>query len=489
MAPVFPSESEFVARVKAVGRDRARGVVWREIPADLDTPVGAFLKLDTGGPAFLLESVTGGDRWGRYSVIGIDPEAMVTVGAGEGDAWALLRERLLPFAPNLHSAVPISGAVGFVGYDAVRAWERLPERTPLKRGRRAPDAMFIVPRTIVTFDNLRHRMMVSSSVTVAGSSPEAAYADAVRRVDAVVAALRAPIPNDRNGPTKPATPVFSEREPRAAFEAKVERIKEYIAAGDAIQVVISRRFEVKAPAVDLFQVYRELRTSNPSPYLFFLRGGDVTLVGASPEILVKVTPGADSRAIVEVRPIAGTRPRGATEDDDRRLADELCADAKERAEHLMLVDLGRNDVGRVAKVGSVSVPEFMTVERYSHVMHLVSHVKGELDPQFDAYDAARAAFPAGTLSGAPKVRAMEIIDELEGARRGPYGGAVGMLGWDGSANLAITIRTLVASRDEWVVQAGAGIVADSDAAREAEECENKARAVMAAIERAAGPGE
>ena len=488
MTSVFPSESEFVEAANAIGVERARGIVWKEIPADLDTPVGAFLKLDDGGPAFLLESVTGGDRWGRFSVIGIDPEAVVTVGAGEGDAFTVLRERLRPFAPNLPAPVNAGGAVGYISYDAVRAWERLPDRRATADAE-SPNAVFIVPRTVVTFDNLRHRMVVSSSVPVAGKKPAEAYAEGARRVAAVVDALRAPIPKAKKPPAARATPTFLERESRAAFQAKVDRVREYIAAGDAIQVVLSRRFEVDAPAIDLFQVYRELRTSNPSPYLFFIRGGDVTLVGASPEILVKVTPRKGMPALIEVRPIAGTRPRGATDEDDRRLAAELCADAKERAEHLMLVDLGRNDVGRVAKTGTVAVPEFMSVERYSHVMHLVSHVRGDLADSHDAYDAARAAFPAGTLSGAPKVRAMEIIDELEGATRGAYGGAVGMLGFDGSANLAITIRTLIATRDAWVVQAGAGIVADSDPAREADECENKARAVMAAIERAARQGE
>jgi anthranilate synthase component 1 len=381
------------------------------------------------------------------------------------------------------------GAVGYFGYDVVRQIEHLPNAPRDDLG--VPDGLFVFTDVVVAIDNLRGRAMAIAAVPV---DPGLGEAELRARYDAGVARARALVAElgERAGPAPlelaeepEADPAFTSATTRPEFEAAVERIREYIRAGDAFQVVLSQRLGMELHATPL-DLYRTLRTLNPSPYLYFLEMDGVTLVGSSPEVLVRLEDG-----IVTVRPIAGTRPRGRTPDADRALADELAADEKELAEHRMLVDLGRNDVGRVARYGSVRVPDLMVVERYSHVMHLVSQVEGELRDGLSAMDVFRACFPAGTVSGAPKIRAMEIIDELEPLRRGPYAGAVGHFGWGGTRmDTAITIRTVLVSGGRAYVQAGAGIVADSDPGREYEETLNKARALLraAAMLPGAAPG-
>jgi anthranilate synthase component 1 len=376
------------------------------------------------------------------------------------------------------------GAVGFLAYDAVRWFERLPARAPDELG--LPDACFALTDTVVVFDNLRGTLKVVTAVDVAEGDPDRAYAAACDRVDEVIARLERPSPPlrplDLTAP--PPAPQPTSRTGQARYEDSVRRVQEYIRAGDAFQVVLSQRFDVPRGGVDPFDVYRALRVTNPSPYMFHLEFPEATVTGASPEVLVRLDEGR-----MEVRPIAGTRRRGRTSAEDLALETELRNDEKERAEHVMLIDLGRNDVGRVSAPATVRLDEIMTVERYSHVMHLVSHVTGQLAPDKTATDAVRAAFPAGTLSGAPKIRAMEIIEELEPSRRGIYGGAVGYLSYTGNVDLAIAIRTLVTKGDTIHVQAGAGLVAQSQPDAEHEECVNKARAVLAAVElaRPVGP--
>jgi anthranilate synthase component 1 len=384
----------------------------------------------------------------------------------------------------LPAAVPpglprfFGGAVGFLGYDMVRHFERLPETAPDELG--LPDMCFALTDTVVVFDNLRGTLKVVASVDVAGKDPNKAYDEACTKVDEICERLTAPAkalsPLDLSiGATNVAAPVS--RTSKAEYLAGVDKIKEYIRAGDAFQVVYSQRFDVPRGQVDPFDVYRVLRVTNPSPYMFHLEFPEAIVTGASPEVMVRL----DGRK-VEVRPLAGTRKRGATPAEDQALGQELLADPKERAEHVMLIDLGRNDVGRVSTPGSVHLDETMVIERYSHVMHLVSNVSGTLAAGLSAKDVIKAAFPAGTLSGAPKIRAMEIIEELEPARRGVYGGAIGYLSYTGNTDLAIAIRTLVTTGDTIHVQAGAGIVADSRPEAEYEECVNKARAVVQAVE-------
>jgi anthranilate synthase component 1 len=383
-----------------------------------------------------------------------------------------------------YRAVPVpglprftGGLVGYLGYDAVRHLERLPRAATADLD--LPDALFLLTDTLLIFDNVTHRITVVSNAVVPDESPagvERAYRESQQKIDAIVAALRRPV-----GAPSGGTDAATEGEPastlsRFEFCSAVRKAKEYIRAGDVIQVVLSQRLAIETGA-DPFDVYRALRVVNPSPYMYYLRLGDLKIVGSSPEMLVRL-----EGERIDLRPIAGTRPRGATEDEDERLATELVADPKERAEHIMLVDLGRNDVGRVARVGSVSVPDLMTVERYSHVMHLVSHVRGVVESGCAAFDVLKACFPAGTVTGAPKVRAMEIIEELEPVRRGPYAGAVGYVSFSGNLDTCITIRTILFSRGVAMVQAGAGIVADSDPDREYEETMNKARGMRRAIQ-------
>jgi anthranilate synthase component 1 len=482
---IVPSLSEF----RSLARSGKLVPVYREVLADHETPVSAFRKIDEGAYAFLLESVEGGEKWGRYSLLGSRPSLIFSA---RGDACEIRRgDAVIPGdGPPIevlgrlleeHRAVALpglprfcGGAVGYLGYDAVRWFEKLPSLA--RRDQDFPDALFLFGDVVSVFDNLTHTMKVVTHAR-GGDDPDAAYAAAVRRIEDEVQRLARPLAwTDTAGGRNPAEPESSAS--REAFMHAVETAKEHIRAGDIFQVVLSHRMsaEVTQPA---FEGYRALRVTNPSPYMYFLKLGELALVGSSPEVLVRRTGGQ-----VEVRPIAGTRPRGRTADEDRRLEEELLADEKERAEHVMLVDLGRNDVGRVAEYGTVETNEYMTVERYSQVMHLVSNVRGRLRPDQRPIDIVRACFPAGTVSGAPKVRAMEIIEALEPVRRGIYAGAVGHFDYHGNLDLAITIRTLVyaGGRAHWGV--GAGIVADSDPAREWDETLNKGRALWLAVQRA-----
>lgn len=463
--------------------------VVREVLADLETPVTAFLKITAGSnvPSFLLESVEGGETIGRYSFIGTAPlETIVT--HGDRDPLLEIERRLAQyrlaedFADSQDSRL-LAGAVGYLSYDAVRHFERVP-RTKTD-ALRLPEAIFMIPGVLVVFDHVKHRVRL---VTYARGSGLAAVRSAQDRLKEMTEVLAGPLPLARRAPStdfrRGGTDLFEgvrSNLDREAYLSAVRRAKEYIAAGDIFQVVLSQRFSrsVSASPVDL---YRAQRATNPSPYMFLLHypqipgAGDLALVGSSPEVMVRLE---GSR--ITLRPIAGTRPRGATPEEDSCLERELRADAKERAEHLMLVDLGRNDVGRVAKVGSVKVDDFLSVERYSHVLHLVSNITAEIAAGKSAFDLLRATFPAGTVSGAPKIRAMEIIDELEPDLRGPYAGAVGYFDLSGNSDTAITLRTILVNRGRAYVQAGAGIVADSDPEREWEECRAKARAGLSAI--------
>jgi anthranilate synthase component I len=486
--------------------------VYREVLADLETPVSAFLKLCPAasgsadaprqGDAFLLESVEGGETLARHSFLGVtaratvktkgrdvwlcegDTERHYTLEAGR-DPLHIVEDWMKRFRFVEVPGLPrfCGGAVGYLGYDLVRFFEHLPDAPPDDRD--IPDCHLLLTDTVLIFDSVRHTIKVLNNAFVEGdaeaAAPEAAvraaYETACRKIEATLEQLEyAPVQAE----LLPVTVDTEEAEPRsnvtrAEFEVTVEKCREYIHAGDCLQVVPSQRFVVPMRA-EPFQVYRALRHINPAPYMFFLRLGDVRLIGASPEILVTEDHGA-----VRTRPLAGTRRRGGTPEEDAALERELLADPKERAEHIMLVDLHRNDIGRVCEHGSVVVDELMTVERYSHVMHIVSNVIGRLRPDKTAFDLLRAAFPAGTLSGAPKVRAMQIIDEVEPTRRGPYGGAIGYFSFSGNLDTCITLRTIVAKDGMAYVQAGGGVVADSVPAAEYEETRNKARAALRAV--------
>ena len=458
IGPVAPDRDTFLEAVDA-GKNRIP--VSRELVWDIETPLAAFLKLGSGPAAFLLESVSDTRKWARYSVVGVKPRRVVTAsGSQVGAALSELREALRSARPWRLSDGPRfqGGWVGVFGYDTVRQFERLGCRPP--KGPDVPDVHLVETGTFLLFDRLRQTVRVVA-VAAPGEpgeeDPAQSWALALGRVDDLLAELRGPLPHLADLDSAP-TAVFESNITDSRFREMVDIARDYIRAGDVIQVVISQRLEADRAGVDPTRVYRALRRVNPSPYLFFLRlGADRCLLGASPETLVRVEDGA-----VEVRPIAGTRPRGGDEAEDLRLEAELLSDPKERAEHLMLLDLGRNDVGRIAEPGTVEVSQSFEVERYSHVMHLVSTVRGRLRKGVDPVDVLRATFPAGTLSGAPKVRAMQIIDELEPVGRGPYGGAVGYLGWDGGLDLCICIRSMLALEDKLYVQAGAGIVHDSD---------------------------
>lgn len=465
--------------------------VYREIMADMDTPVTAFKKIDDGVYAFLLESIEGGEKWGRYTFLGASP-AVVIRSRGERieilkngeaplvtsskDPLGAVRDYLAAFKPVEVEGLPrfFGGAVGYLGYDMVRFFEDLPSEKPTEIG--AWDSCFLITDTLLIFDSVRQKIKVVANAHLDSVHPEEAYKKALDRIDSLIARLKTSLPAEPVAKPSGKKISLDSNIDRKAFEAAVEKAKEYVRSGDIIQVVLSQRFSGKL-TVDPLDIYRVLRTLNPSPYMFFLRMADTLVVGASPEVMVRKEGDR-----VELRPIAGTRPRGATSEEDVRLEEELLADPKECAEHVMLVDLGRNDLGRVCKTGTVKVSELMTVERYSHVMHIVSNVQGEIAGGQDAFDLVRATFPAGTLSGAPKVRAMEIIDELEPSRREIYGGAVGYFSFSGNMDLAIAIRTLVIKDGRIHLQAGAGIVADSDPATEYQETVNKAMAVMKALE-------
>ena len=505
---IQPSRKDFVALAKA----HTLVPVYRTLTADLETPVSAFLRAAwPERECFLLESVEGGEQVGRYTFIGLNPykrvvargrEISITEGKRtthlKGDVFEVLREALGGHKPARLAGMPpfTAGAVGFFAYDAVRQIECLPELA--KDDLEVPDACLLFFDEVLAFDHVRKQiwLMVTADVTL--TAPEKAYADATRRLGKLEKRLAAPLPKIRRTSGGKKLKV-EHRTRKRDYLAAVQRTKEYIAAGDVFQAVLSQRFDLE-PGLDTFQVYRALRTVNPSPYMYFLRftpdagrsgsgkksrskrqaaGAPIELAGSSPELLVRVHDGK-----VEYRPIAGTRPRGANEEEDLALEKEMMQDEKERAEHVMLVDLGRNDVGRVSEYGSVKVDRLMFVERYSHVMHIVSAIEGRLRRELTAVDALKACFPAGTLSGAPKVRAMEIIEEMEPTRRGTYGGAVLYADFSGNLDSCIAIRSLLAKNGKGYVQAGAGIVADSVPELEYQESINKAQAVIRAIDRA-----
>jgi len=467
--------------------------VYREYLADMETPVSAFSRFVAEDYAFLLESVEGGERWGRLSFIGLHPYAIFSVREGkaylrtvegeqelpfEGSPFESLRGVLADIRPVAVPGLPrfFGGAVGFLGYETVAEFEQLP---PSKGETGWPESCLMLTDELVIFDNVRHTIKIVACARLdEHDSLESAYEDADKRIERVAKKLAKPYLPGKTAAAVEQVEV-SRNMAREDFVEMVARAKQYIVDGDIIQVVLSQQFTAHSTGAPL-DLYRALRLINPSPYTFCLKFKDQLLVGSSPEVMVRMT---GSRA--ELRPIAGTRRRGANEQEDRSLADELLADEKERAEHVMLVDLGRNDLGRVAVPGSVQVRDFMTIERYSHVMHIVSHIEADLLKGVDAFDLVRATFPAGTLSGAPKIRAMEIINELETSRRGPYGGAVGYIGFDGNMDLAITIRTLQLDGEEITVQAGAGIVYDSDPEREYEETVEKVGGMLQALELAA----
>jgi anthranilate synthase component 1 len=461
--------------------------VTRELVADMETPVSAYLKV-ARGRSFLLESVEGGERWARWSIIGTDARTVFRARGGDlevevegrvterlptSDPLAELYRRTIR-APGQREAGPPfwGGAVGYASYDLARLYERLPAFRPDELG--APDLLFVMAETLVIFDHLRHRLHLIA--VPRDDLPQAAATDdATGRLDDLERRLRGPLPGVPGARPAQRRTEFTARTERAGFEAGVSRALRHIEAGDIFQVVLSVRQSADLN-VHPFAIYRALRLLNPSPYLGYLDLGEVTLVASSPESLVRC-----EGQIVRTRPIAGTRPRGAGAEEDRRLEAELLADEKERAEHVMLVDLGRNDLGRVCRYGTVAVEELMIVERYSHVMHLVSSVRGLLREDQTPLDALAATMPMGTVSGAPKIRAMQIIEDLEPVRRGPYGGAFGYLSHDGNMDMALTLRTMVITGGQVHVQAGAGIVADSRPAAEYEEVASKARALFAAV--------
>ncbi|MBI4540124.1 MAG: anthranilate synthase component I [Gemmatimonadetes bacterium] len=488
---LYPPFEEFAARARAADIVP----VWCEFLFDVDTAVTAYAKLARPPFGFLLESVVGGEQWARYTFLGSEPAAAWRLRGGAVEEWtaadgwrsAAADDPLTDFDRRVRArrASPMpelprfwGGAVGYFGYDVVRRIERLSE--PPRDDLRLPEAVFIFTDVVLAIDNLLGRAMAIAATDVRGADESAlrvrydAAGEKLDRLARDLAAKPPPAPLQLR-PEPVADPGFESSMTRQEFEDAVRRVKEYILAGDAFQVVLSQRLNVALEASP-FELYRALRSLNPSPYLYFLDLDGLELVGSSPEVLVRVEDGK-----ITLRPIAGTRPRGRTPAEDRALAEDLRADEKELAEHRMLVDLGRNDVGRVARYGTVCVPELMVIERYSHVMHLVSQVEGQLRDDLSALDVFRACFPAGTVTGAPKIRAMEIIDELEPVRRGPYAGAVGYVAYGGmNMDTAIAIRTVVVARGRANVQAGAGIVADSVPEREYQETLNKARALLRA---------
>jgi len=485
---IYPTLEEFREKAKRFNLIP----VYREILADLETPVSAFCKIDDGDYSYLLESVEAG-QLGRYSFLGSNPSIIfrskgnrvsitqrgkvTTLEITDGDALDELKKILDKYRVSPDPNLPPfhGGAVGFVAYDMIRYFEEIDLQSEDDLDH--PDTCFVVTDSILIFDHVNHVIKVVANAHVEGD-PEAAYRGAVSQIDALIAKLSAPLRDLRFGVGRREELAVETNRTRDDYMDAVRRSKEYIVAGDIFQVIMSVRRQARIYSSP-FDVYRALRVVNPSPYMFYLKMGDLRLAGSSPEILVKLEEGQ-----VRYRPLAGTRRRGETEEEDRALAEELLADAKERAEHVMLVDLGRNDIGRVCKFDTVRVSELMTIERYSHVMHIVSNVVGEMDPKHTPVELLRAVFPAGTVSGAPKVRAMQIIDEQEPTRRGIYGGAAGYFSFSGNLDFGIILRTIVFRGQTASVQAGAGIVADSDPAFEWDECANKARGLLRAIEMA-----
>lgn len=456
--------------------------IYREINADLDTPVTAYLKVARPPYSFLLESVEGGEHIGRFSFIGTEPRKIIRTGPGQEYGEI---DPLIPIEKELSRVKIVNipeierfngGAVGYLSYETVRYFERLP--TPDKVATDVPESIFMFINTFLVFDHLRQRIQVISHVDLDGDI-EASYAEAVVRIEEIVGRLQGPLtlPNAEDGVVTQRSAMDS-NVTQEQHESMVKRVKDYVVAGDVIQTVVSQRI-ARPTTAHPFQIYRSLRAINPSPYMFYLELDGFQLVGASPEMLVQVNKG-----VVATHPIAGTRPRGANPEEDDALEAELRSDEKEQAEHIMLLDLGRNDIGRVSEPGTVEVSQIMDVERYSHVMHLVSHVTGKLRDDYTSFDALRACFPAGTVSGAPKIRAMEIIAELEPDKRGPYAGAVGYFDFSGNMETAIAIRTLVVKDGVAYAQAGGGIVYDSVPDTEFKETLHKASAALRAIDQA-----
>ncbi|MGD0795830.1 MAG: anthranilate synthase component I [Dehalococcoidales bacterium] len=464
--------------VKKLARHGNLVPVYQEIKADLDTPVSAYLKIARGAYSFLLESVEGGERLARYSFLGTEPSLVLTTGDGHAiDPLTAVEKEFLKYEPVHVEGLPRfhGGMVGYLSYEVARYFEKLP--SPVRDTLGLPESVLMLADTILVFDHLAHTIKVVSHVYLNGDI-EKAYRAATDKIDRLVARLSQPVPEQEKALNRPAPSKTKSNLTPAQYEKIVARAKKYIYDGDIIQVVPSQRISRRTQASP-FAIYRALRSINPSPYMYFLRLGDFHIVGSSPELLVRVEDG-----IVSNHPIAGTRPRDRDAAKDKALAEELKNDEKECAEHVMLVDLARNDVGRISEPGTVNVTQFMDIERYSHVMHLVSHVQGKLKKGFTQFDAMRACFPAGTVSGAPKIRAMEIIAGLEPDKRGPYAGAVGYFDFSGNMDTAIAIRTIVIKNGVAYVQAGGGVVADSVPALEYQETLNKAQASLTAIEHA-----
>ena len=475
-----------IEEAKALAKKGNLIPLYTEINADLETPVSAYLKIATGPYSFLLESVEGGERLARYSFIGTEPFQVVKTGPGqeqgEVDPLNIIKATLDQYKPVGVQGLPRfqGGAVGYLAYDTVKYFEKVP--IPVNDPFELPESQFMFVDTLLVFDHIRHKIKVVTHIHLDETQMDEAYQKATERIETLVKRLQEPLLLDKTERKRQANSIeISSNVTEEEFKNKVKKVKEYIYAGDIIQAVLSQRLSKKTEA-EPFDIYRALRTLNPSPYMYFLELDGFHIVGASPELLVRVEDG-----IVYNFPLAGTRPRGATPSEDDALAEELKADEKERAEHIMLVDLGRNDVGRVAEAGSVEVTDLMRVVKYSNVMHLESEVRGKPRQDKDAYDALRSCLPAGTLSGAPKIRAIEILSELEGERRGPYGGAVGYFGFDGAMDTAITIRTMVIKNGTAYIQAGGGIVADSIPESEYQETLHKARAALRALEEAESP--
>ncbi|MFO7819417.1 MAG: anthranilate synthase component I [Halanaerobacter sp.] len=487
-----PSQDEFVE----LSREGDLVPIYKELSADLETPVSAFMKLGDNDYSYLLESVEQGQQVGRYSFIGIDYHGIVRC----KDNQLQIEDKEENLIDSKETANPVDdleeildeyqaveiedlpmfygGAVGYLGYDVVQYFEDIPQTS--KDDLEVPEMLFVLSDTVLIFDHLHHNMKVVTNVKV-GDDPAADYQAGIKKIEAVIERLETAQISATQEEEKELT--AQSNMTKEEFMSSIEKIKDYIEAGDIFQTVFSQRLEVPIES-DSFSIYRELRRLNPSPYMYYLNFGDFNLVGSSPELLVRVEDDE-----VETRPIAGTRKRGSNKAEDKELAQDLLDDEKERAEHTMLVDLGRNDIGRVSEYGTVDVTELMEVEYYSHVMHLVSNVIGELSSDDDIYSALEACFPAGTVSGAPKIRAMEIIDELEPTRRGPYAGSIGYFSYSGNLDSCITIRTILTKDSKAYVQAGAGIVADSDPESEYEETLNKASALLEAVRLAEGGGE
>ncbi|QPJ63189.1 MAG: anthranilate synthase component I [Candidatus Nitronauta litoralis] len=485
---LFPSLDEFKEKA-------SKGnliPVCKEIIADLDTPVSAYMKIGHGPYSFLLESVEGGEKWARYCFLGCNPSTIVrtegrTVAIEtngetvtqtiEGESpLSALRKILKDYEPVVDDRLPrfFGGAVGFISYDMVRFFEELPDEN--ENDLELPDSLFVITDTLLIFDNVSHTIKIVSNAHTDQGELEEVYRETIEKIEKLEQLLRQPTPEVKFTESNNTPATFESNFQKEDFLKAVERIKDYINEGDAIQVVLAQRLKFTL-GQDPFTVYRALRTINPSPYMYYLNFGDVQIVGSSPEVLVRLENNQ-----VEVRPIAGTRPRGKDEAEDVGLAEELLDDDKEVAEHIMLVDLGRNDLGRVSQTHSVEVNEQFTIERYSHVMHIVSNVRGQLKQGLDSFDVLEASFPAGTVSGAPKIRAMEIIDEMEPTRRGVYSGSVGYISFNGNMDTAIAIRTLVVKGNTAYLGVGAGIVADSVPEKEFEETMNKGKALLKAIE-------